>query len=106
MALRQVRIPQKSEQTQDAQIGRIQNYLFAAANQLNQIVFIPGVASEALTFTPGETKVINHGLTRVPVGFLVIDAQTGPALVYRGATNDATISVTSTGAGTFRFWFY
>lgn len=106
MAVRQVRIPQKSEQTKDAQIGRIQNYLFAAADSINRVVFIPGLASDALTFTAAETKVIAHGLSRVPTGFIVIDAQTAAPQISRGTTDDANITLTSVNAGTYRFWFY
>lgn len=96
----------KSEQTKDAQIGRIQAYQNATATALNRLPFAQGAPIDDVVFTAGQTLSLNHKLSRTPFRFLVTDAQTNPALIIRVSSDINTITLTSTNAGTYSFWVY
>ena len=96
----------KSEQTKDAQLGRIQTYQAATTVALNRLPFAQGGAIEDVVFTAGQTRAIEHKLGRTPLRFIVTDAQTNPPLIKRVSSDTNNITLTSTNAGTYSFWVY
>ena len=98
-----MKLPRTTVHTEDraAQEGdRRRNAVETAVNGMA----IPSGARtvSGLTFTAGQTRDIAHGLRQKPVGYFVVNAQTGIPLVYRPIQADELearlIRLTHTGA--------
>ncbi len=102
-----MRLPAPREHTGNRQIDAIQNAAEQSVRTLNACPPVFGVFGGEETFTAGQTRVLDHGLGRKPIGFIVFYAITGdPALRFTAAPDALRASVRSTNAGTYRLWWF
>jgi hypothetical protein len=83
----------------------------AAIHGLSQNPLLQGNAVTGITFTGGQTVVINHGLGRAYNGYHPINDNgniwSGKiGALPSGVTSSQCIALTSTNAGTFDFWIF
>ncbi len=94
------------EQTADRQVNQLQRNFQEALRAVLDAEWLFGTDVRDLTFTAGQTRSVDHGLGRVPKGFIVIDAQTAAPLLYQSNAGSYTVDITSTNAGTYSLRFY
>jgi hypothetical protein len=77
----------------------------SAINPLLANLFTQGVQISNVQVSTTQTT-IPHKLGRLPVGWIVTDANAG-VMVYRSANfNDSTLSLTASGTATISLWVY
>lgn len=69
----------------DSEARRFQESVRLSFEKLSGVPFLDGTLIEDVTITTGTPKVVNHGLGREPVGFLVLDRDAN-AIVWQSTT--------------------
>lgn len=88
------------EQTEDRQLNQVQRNIHEWLNVLAAYGPLWG-NTLTQTFAAGQNLSLDHGLGRQPIGWMVWDARTAAAEIYRTAWDAKTISLTSVNAGSY-----
>jgi len=90
-------------QHEDASINRMQDYVEQFGFQL-QTEITRGTLLKNIVVSTTPTLFL-HGLSRLPVGFVLVDAQ-GDIRVWRGTLTDQSITLQATSTATVSVWVF
>lgn len=84
--------------TQNAEINRIQEQISRIFEQVLNLPLLNGVFISA-TLSAGTNTAINHGLTRIPLGWIIVDKGSAGD-IWRTSWDNRTITLNNNSATT------
>lgn len=88
-------------------ITRSQDSIRAWAESVRECDLLRGILVKDISIISGTSKVVNHGLGRIPQGWLVVDlVSAGVPIVTRTSMTKTTITLDSTADATVSLWVF